>query len=857
MNYHAKSNTETLVRLETDENNGLLDTEVKKRQEKFGYNEIKNKKQKSNISKFLAQFNDFMVITLLIAGLISFITSIIKGEKDFFDSIIIIFIVILNAIFSFLQENKAEKALEELKKLKSPKTNVIRNGILQKIDSTSLVVGDIIFINAGDYVAADARILKANNLKVEEANLTGESIAIEKTEELIQKEDIGIHNKKNMVFSGSNVVAGNAKAVVVAIGMDTEIGKIANMIINTEEKQTNLQKKLNQTGKILSIIALFICVLIFFIGILKNIKPFEMFMTSISLAVAAIPEGLPSIVTIMLAIGVFKMVKQNAIVRKMPAVESLGAATVICTDKTGTLTQNKMTVVKYKSQNKDMLCTALAVCNSVAIDKKVIGEPTEVALVNFAIKNGFNKNEVLKRFPFLFEISFNSERKLMSTIHKDDKGYKIFTKGALDILLEKCTYYYENYEKKLLTESKKKDILRENMQMTKEALRVIAVAFKDTDKASKNDKNIENNLIFLGLVGMIDPPRKEVFDAIKCCHDAGIKTVMITGDHVETAKAIGKKVGLFLEDGICITGSKLDNMTDKELAQNIQNYSIFARVSPAHKVRIVKAFKANDEIVAMTGDGVNDAPALKEADIGCAMGLSGTEVAKGASDIILADDNFSTIVYAIKEGRGIYQNIKKSVHFLISSNIGEIVTIFFALIIGYLAPLSPIHLLWINLITDCLPAIALSVSPNDKDLMQKRVKRIEKGLFEKYVWLKIFLEGILIGTLALIAYIIGIYYFNEESIAKTMTFATLSISQLVHSFNLKSEKSIFNAELFNNKYLIFAFIIGIILQAVVIMIPFLANIFGVSYLSYMQWSIVLILSLMPLAVVELEKKFTK
>mgnify|MGYP005771725075 CR=1 FL=1 len=856
MNYHYKNIKETEKLLKTNIQKGLDNNEAINRLKKNGENIIKDNNKKSNISKFLSQFNDFMVIILLVAGGISFITSFLQGEKDFLDAIIIILIVFLNAILGFMQENKAEKALEALKKMSSPKANVIRNGVLQKIDSTSLVIGDIIVINSGDYISADARLIECNNLKIEEASLTGESTAIEKTIDTITIENSSIGDRKNIVYSGTLAINGKGKAIVTATGMQTEMGKIAHMLISQEDEQTNLQKKLEETGKILGIGALIICFGIFFIGLFRKIPPFEMFMTSVSLAVAAIPEGLPAIVTIMLAIGVEKMVKKNAIIRKLPAVEALGSATVICSDKTGTLTQNKMKVVKTYTKDKQMLYSMACLCNNVEIglENKLIGEPTEIALMELAIQNGVYKNKEEEVLPRVNEIPFDSKRKMMTTIHRNKTGYKIITKGAIDMLLQRCSYYYENGKKEPLTENKKKEILRENMSMAKDALRVLAICYKDSESyVDIKSTNVEKNLIFLGMVGMIDPPREETYDAVIKCKKAGIKPVMITGDHIETAKAIGKKIGILREEGLAITGAELDNISDKDLNENIYKYDVFARVSPEHKVRIVKAFKKKGNIVAMTGDGVNDAPALKTADIGCAMGITGTDVAKGASDIILADDNFSTIVDAIKEGRAIYENIKKSVHFLLSSNIGEIVTILVALLIGFKTPLVAIQLLWINLVTDSLPAIALGIDPPDKTLMEGRVKKSKKGIFTKDRWIRIGLEGMMIGCLALLAYAIGSVIFKQRIIGSTMAFATLSISQLIHAFNMKTEKSIFSINIFNNIYLIGALIVGTFLQVSVIMIPYFANIFKVTPLNTNQWLIVLILCIMPIIIVEIEK----
>lgn len=859
MRYYSKNIKEVEKMLKTNIQTGLDSKEATNRIKKDGENVIKDNNKKSNIAKFLGQFNDFMVIILLIAGVISFLTSFLQGDKDFLDTIIIVLIVFINAVLGFMQENKAEKALEALKKMSSPKANVIRNGVLQKIDSEGLVIGDIIVINNGDYISADARLIECNNLKVEEASLTGESIPIEKNIDTINIENSSIGDRKNMIYSGTLAINGKAKGIVTATGMKTEIGKIAHMIINQEDEQTNLQKKLEETGKVLGIGALVICFGIFFIGLFRKIPPFEMFMTSVSLAVAAIPEGLPAIVTIMLAIGVEKMVKRNAIIRKLPAVEALGSATVICSDKTGTLTQNKMEVIKVYTKDRQKLYSMASLCNNVEIglENKLIGEPTEIALMEIAIKNGVYKNKEEQVLPRVNEIPFDSKRKMMTTIHRNKTGYKIITKGAIDVLLERCTYYYENGEKQPLTDNKKREILRENMSMAKDALRVLAICYKDSETyVDINSTNIEKNLIFLGMVGMIDPPREETYDAVMKCKKAGIKPVMITGDHIETAKAIGKKIGILRKDGLAITGAELDNISEKELCENIYKYDIFARVSPEHKVRIVKAFKKRGNIVAMTGDGVNDAPALKTADIGCAMGITGTDVAKGASDIILADDNFSTIVEAVKEGRAIYENIKKSVHFLLSSNIGEIITILISLLIGFKSPLVAIQLLWVNLVTDSLPAIALGIDPPDTSLMDGRVKKSKTGIFTKDRWARISIEGMMIGSLALLSYAIGTVVFGKEIIGSTMAFATLSISQLVHAFNLKTEKSIFSINLFNNPYLIGSLIIGIFLQVAVIMVPTFSNIFKVVPLNSIQWLVVLVLCIMPVVIVEIEKLLT-
>ena len=860
MNYYFINVKEVEKKLNTNIEKGLTKKDALKRLKQNGENIIKEKKKKSNLAKFLAQFNDFMVIILLVAGAVSFFTSLLKGEKDFLDTGIIILIVFINALLGFLQENKAEKALDALKKLSSPKANVIRDGILQQIDSKELVEGDVIVIHNGDYICADARLIDCTSLKIDESSLTGESTPIDKITEAITIKNSAIGDRKNMVYSGTLAINGKGKAIVTKTGMNTEMGKIAHMLINQEDTKTNLQKKLEETGKILGIGALAICFVIFFIGLFRKIPPFEMFMTSVSLAVAAIPEGLPAIVTIMLSIGIEKMVKKNAIIRKLPAVESLGSATVICSDKTGTLTQNKMKVVKTSTSSEKMLYSMACLCNNVEIGlkNKLMGEPTEIALMELALENGVNKKEEEKNLPRIDEIPFDSKRKMMTTIHKDKDGYKIITKGAIDILLKKCTYCYENNKITPLTESKKRQILDENTEMAKDALRVLAICYKDTKTfTSTKSSNIEENLIFIGMVGMIDPPREETYDAVLKCKKAGIKPVMITGDHIETAKAIGKKIGILTKNGLAITGAELDNISEKNLCENIYKYDIFARVSPEHKMRIVKAFQKRGNIVAMTGDGVNDAPALKTSDIGCAMGITGTDVAKGVSDIVLVDDNFATIIEAVKEGRAIYENIKKSVHFLLSSNIGEIITILVALLIGFKTPLVAIQLLFVNLVTDSLPAIALGIDPADKFLMEGRVRKSKTGLFTKNRWIRIALEGMMIGSLSIVAYSIGYIIFKNHLIGSTMAFATLSISQLIHAFNMKTEKSIFSINLFNNIYLILSLIVGTILQISVIMIPFLSNIFKVVPLNINQWLIVFALCVMPIVIVELEKFLTK
>ncbi len=868
MSWHNLSVAETLKKLGTNIDKGLSEEEAIKRIENFGANVLTEKKKKSFWSKLIAQFNDFMIITLLIAAAVSFGLSIIEGNTDFTDSIIILIIVILNAILGLTQEAKAEKSLEALKNMSAPMAKVKRDSKIITINTSDVVPGDILILETGDFVPADARLISSTNLKLEESALTGESIPVEKDAKVVLKENTLLADRINMVLATTSVSYGHGIAVAVETGMNTEVGKIAEMILVDEESETPLQKKLSDVGKTLGTGAIFICLAVFIIGTLHHIPPFEMFITSVSLAVAAIPEGLPAIVTIMLAIGVQKMVKENAIVKRLPAVETLGCASVICSDKTGTLTQNKMTVIKLsdgmyalnpKDKESKFILSLGALCSNAELEQtdsfNAIGEPTEVAIVIAAANAGELKNDLEKQFPRLNEVPFDSSRKLMSTIHKLQNGkYRVITKGASDILIDKCTHVYNNGKIKIIDNTAKEKIKFYNYQMGEEALRVLAVAYKDINSLPSkiNDSEIEKGLIFVGLIGIIDPPRKEVRKAVRDCYEAGIKPVMVTGDHIITACAIAKQLGILKSGEKAITGNELNKLSDNELSKNIYDYSVFARVTPEHKVRIVKAFQRNGAVVAMTGDGVNDAPALKSADIGCAMGKNGTDVAKGAADIILTDDNFATIVSAVKEGRWIYSNIIKSMHFLLSSNIGEILTIFIGIMLGWPSPLLAIHLLWVNLVTDSLPAIALGVDPPDKDLMKHKPRNPRKNLFADGLWWKIIIEGCMIGAISLLAFSIGTNMFDKE-IARTMSFSVLSLSQLVHAFNMRSEHSLFKINIFSNKYLVGALLAGIILQSSVILISPLAKIFKVTALNLQQWLIVALLSFVPIVLVELQK----
>lgn len=865
--WHTLTADEVKKKLNTDAYRGLTDKEVLKRRKKYGYNKLDEKKKESIIFKFISQFKDFMIIILLIAALVSAIVSYFEGTKEYTDSIIIVVIVVINALIGVIQESKAEKSLEALKKLSSPTSKVLRNGKTITIDSTLLVPGDIIELEAGNFVPADCRLISSYNLKIEESALTGETVPVTKDANTKLQNNIALGDMVNLAFATTIVTNGHAQAIVTETGMNTKVGKIAKMIINDEAPQTPLQKKLAGIGKSLGIICLVICVAIFIIGLFKGISVSEMFMTSVGLAVAAIPEGLPAVVTIMLSIGVTKMSKNNAIIRKLPAVETLGSSSIICSDKTGTLTQNKMKVTRicnYKeditndthSKNFNFILELGSMCNDCKINgKTVIGEPTESAIVNAGLKYGKNKNTLYEQMRRVNEIPFDSERKMMTTIHKIGSKYRIITKGAPDVIIQKCNYIYNNGSTNYMNTSTQNNILNTNEKMATEALRVIAIAYKDVSSLPNNinSENIEKDLVFVGLIGMIDPPRAGVKEAIFTAKKAGIKTVMITGDHILTAKAIAKDLGIYSDGDIAITGNELDKLSDREFQKNIMKYSVFARVSPEHKVKIVKAFQKTGNVVAMTGDGVNDAPALKNADIGVSMGLNGTDVAKNASDMVLTDDNFVTIVKAVKEGRHIYDNIKKAVHFLISTNVGEIVTIFLGLILGLETPLLAIHLLWINLVTDSFPAIGLGLEPEDKYIMNRKPKNPKKGLFADGLWFKIFFEGCMIGILTLLAFYIGSTQYGIN-VGRTMAFLTLGLTELIHSLNIRSDESLFEIGLFKNKYLIFAFLLGAILQIGVSIIPQVATIFDVMPLSPIQWIYTIVISICPLFIMEAKKK---
>lgn len=868
MNWWQMETKEAARRLETDEKQGLTSQMAAERLEQKGRNELaETDGKKSLFWRFLAQFDDFMILLLLGAAVVSVVISRLSGENDVLDAVMILGIVVLNAVLGLFQESKAEKALEALKKMAAPHARVIRDGIVREIPAAEVVPGDLLLLETGDAVCADGRVVESRSLKTEESALTGEALPVEKTSVGGLPEETATGDRKNMVLAGGYVVYGKGKVLVTATGMDTEMGRIAAMLSHTSDSMTPLQKKLEQTGKQLGIGALAICALIFCMGILQEKPPFSMFMTAVSLAVAAIPEGLPAIVTIVLAMGTSRMSEKHTIVRRLSAVETLGGAQVICSDKTGTLTQNRMQVTTWtdyshrEPKNEDLretVANLFALCNDCNVsDGNLQGEPTEKALGEYAQSMGIDFAALRRDMPRVGEIPFSSARKRMTTLHKTEDGWISVTKGAPDILLEKCAFCMEG-SGQVPFDSRRKSMARMvNGEMAAQALRVVAVAFRQwSEKPPLTEEALERNLVFAGMAGMVDPPRPEVKEAVHLCRQAGIRPVMITGDHVLTAEAIGRELGIYQKGDCAVTGAELDKMSDKELETAAETCTVFARVAPEHKVRIVKAFQKSGNVVAMTGDGVNDAPALKTADIGCAMGKSGTEVAKGASDLILTDDNFATIVEAVREGRGIYDNIRKAVHFLLSSNIGEILTIFVAMLLGWAAPLLPIQLLWVNLVTDSLPAIALGMEPAEENIMERPPRKNTGSLFGDGLGGRILLEGVMIGVLALLAFGIGHVYFDQEdgyAVGRTMAFAVLSLSQLVHAFNMRGEGSLGKLPFCSNKWLLMAFVVGVALQCVVIMMPPLAGIFQAVPLNGEQWLLTAALALAPLPLVELEK----
>lgn len=861
MLYYNASAEEVLRELNSSLS-GLSDAQVQSQKAKYGSNKLREKPKKSTVRRFLDQFKDAMILILLAAAAVSFVIACAEGNsKEFFEPVLILLIVVLNAVMGVIQESKAEKALDALKSLSAPHARVIRGGKETIIDASELVPGDIVRLEAGDFVPADCRLLHSVSLKSEESTLTGESVPSEKNADAVVQEKAALGDRSNMVFSGCSITYGTATAVVTATGMDTEMGKIANLLDNEEEGQTPLQKKLAQLGKYLGAMALAACGIIFIVGIINGIPALEIFMTAVSLAVSAIPEGLPAIVTIVLSIGVQRMVKKNAIIRRLPAVETLGSASVICSDKTGTLTQNRMTLVKayldgaentedISNQNSDgvkkLLTYATLCCDGSVVfhgtQEQHIGDPTETAIVLAAHKNGLPKEELNNQYPRMAEIPFDSDRKLMTTVNQIGGKYVVIVKGAFDVMSSKC----------VAGNLKKATAI--NQKMSENALRVLAIGYKEVDAVPTDPtpEALEQGLTFMGLVGMIDPPRPEAKDAVAICRKAGIKPVMITGDHVVTASAIAKELGILRESDKAITGAELDAMTDRELDDQVENISVYARVSPENKIRIVKAWQRREQVVAMTGDGVNDAPALKAADIGCAMGITGTDVAKGASDMTLTDDNFVTIVDAVREGRGIYANIKKVVGFLLGTNIGEVITVFVAMLLWHKSPLMSMQLLWINLVTDSLPAIALGMEPVEKDVMDRKPKPKNEGLFAHGYGIQTVLQGVMFGVISLIAYWLGETQTGCVEGGQTMAFMVLALSQIVQAFNMRSEHSLLRIGFFTNHSLNWAALVSVLLVALVLFSP-LSTMFGLISLPGKLYLMGLGLILVPLVVMELSK----
>lgn len=862
MLYHSESKDKILVHLGTDENTGLSEQQAVSLTEKYGENRLKEKKKKSAIQRFFDQFKDVMILILIIAAAVSFVIACIEGNpKEFFEPLLILLIVILNAVMGVMQESKAEKALDALKSMSAPHARVIRDGVEKVIDAAFLVPGDIIRLEAGDFIPADARLLKSVSLKSEESALTGESVPSEKDANAEVPENAPLGDRSNMVFSGCSITYGTATAVVTATGMETEMGKIANLLDSESDTQTPLQKKLAQLGKYLGIVALIACAIIFVVGIANGIPVMEIFMTAVSLAVSAIPEGLPAIVTIVLSIGVQRMVKQNALIRRLPAVETLGSAGVICSDKTGTLTQNRMTLVKaytdvskateeitndLSEEVRKLLCFGTLCCDGSVIfsneGEQHIGDPTETAIVYAAHKSGMPKEELNKEFPRLAEIPFDSDRKLMSTVNNVEGRNIVIVKGAFDMMAERCV---------LGDLDKAKEITEE---MSRNALRVLAIGYKEIDEIPENPTSdeLESGLTFMGLVGMIDPPRPEAKAAVATCRRAGIKPVMITGDHVVTASAIAKELGILEEGDRAITGAELDAMTDDELDDAVEHISVYARVSPENKIRIVKAWQRKGQVVSMTGDGVNDAPALKAADIGCAMGITGTDVAKGAADMTLTDDNFATIVEAVREGRGIYANIRKVVGFLLGTNIGEVIAVFAAMLLWHKTPLLSMQLLWINLVTDSLPAIALGMEAVEADVMNKNPKPKDESIFAHGLGIRVVLQGFMFAILSLIGFKLGETAIGSIEGGQTMAFIVLALSQVIQVYNMRSERSLFKIGPFTNSKLNGAALISILLVLLVLFTPINVA-FGLIILPVKLYLYAIGLILIPVVLMEAAK----
>lgn len=880
--YYTESVPDVEKELKTSLDAGLSDSEVKARLEKYGPNALAAKKKESMFMRFIDQFKDFMIIVLIIAAILSGVVA-----KEWTDAAIIMIVVILNAILGVFQEARSEAAIEALKDMATPEAHVRRNDAIITIPSTELVPGDIVLLEAGDVVPADLRLNLASSLKIEESALTGESVPVEKKVDTLSGDDIALGDRVNMAYSNTNVTYGRGEGIVVSTGMHTEVGKIATMLNNADETDTPLKQNLNQLGKTLTIMILAICVIVFVVGVLKanpadrnSTLMINMFLVAVSLAVAAIPEGLPAIVTIILALGTQTMAKHKAIVRKLPAVETLGATDIICSDKTGTLTQNRMTVEKVfhdgavhadsdeiSETNPALLSMVLANDTQIENGGNLLGDPTETALIQFAFDQSIDVEALLKKYKRVQEVPFDSERKLMSTINVDGDKYYVAVKGAPDMLLKRITKIDINGKIEPITDEDKKNILETNKNMAKKALRVLGLAYKTVDELydDPNTDNVEQDLIFAGLVGMIDPERGEAKDAVAEAKSAGIRTVMITGDHQTTAQAIAERLGIIEkgQDERVLTGAELDKLSDDYFTKHVGDYSVYARVSPEHKVRIVKAWQANNKIVAMTGDGVNDAPSLKQADIGIGMGITGTEVSKGASDMVLADDNFATIVEAVKQGRKVFSNIQKAILYLMSCNVGEVLTVFMMTMLGW-DILAPVQLLWINLVTDTLPAIALGVEPVEDGIMKRKPRGKNSNFFSGGVASSIIYQGILEGILVLGAYQIGLHvgpHVGDPSMqhgdALTMAFLTLGLIQLFHAINSKFiHQSIFRKHTFANKWFNGAIIISALIMAAV-ELPFMTKFFDVTELDGDQWLVILVAGICMILIVEIVKFFQR
>lgn len=875
MKYYLESSSEVFGEVKSTEN-GLTSEQARRRSAETGKNKLAEGKKTPLILRFLSQFADPMIIILIAAAVISAITSVLQKEFPS-DVIIIMFVVIVNAILGVYQESKAEKAIEALQKMAAATTKVLRDGKVCEIPSEDLTVGDVVLLEAGDAVPADGRIFESASLKIEESALTGESVPVNKFIKAIGLEgqkDVPLGDRKDMMYMGSTVVYGRGKAVITSIGMDTEMGKIAGALSSAKDEQTPLQKKLGQLSKILSFIVLGICVFMFAFDIVRAlVTGTEMnldfllgsFMLAVSLAVAAIPEGLAAVVTVVLSIGVTNMSKKNAIIRKLTAVETLGCAQIICSDKTGTLTQNKMTVVEHYCDNEKMLAEGMALCTDVSLDDdgNLVGEPTEMALVAYSMSLGMNKNELLKSAPRVGEAPFDSNRKMMSTIHKTADGILQFTKGAPDEILKHCTKIFKNGEVSPLTDADRDAVLKKNKEFADRALRVLACGYKQLSCVPEDQSpdNIENELVFCGLVGMIDPVRPEVKAAIEECRGAGIRPIMITGDHKDTAVAIALELGIIKDKSEAITGAELDDISDEDFKEKVTQYSVYARVQPEHKVRIVNAWKSRGMITAMTGDGVNDAPSIKSADIGVGMGITGTDVTKNVADMVLADDNFATIVSAVEEGRRIYDNIRKSIQFLLSSNLSEVMAIFTANLLGFTI-LKPVHLLWINLVTDCFPALALSMEKGEKDLMKRPPRKSSDGIFAGGVGFDVVYQGLFVTLLTLAAYFIGHFMeagrweLTESADGMTMAFLTMSMCEIFHSFNMRSQHGSTVSMLLHgsfNKYIFGSTVLSLITTALVIEVPFLADAFDFTTIDAREFFTALGLAFLIIPLVEIVK----